>query len=138
MSWQTTINLQRHFFTESEKSLAEYEGLTASTFRYSTGVHGLRLVNQVGQFILLPFQGQQIWQAEFHGRMLTMKSMFNEPRPTTDFLQTCGAFLIHCGATAMGVPGEQNTHPPTVSYPTRPIKPPNCSLARMSGDHLWG
>lgn len=122
MSWETITYLQRHFFTETEKILAEYDGLTATTFLYSTGVQGLRLVNQVGQITLLPFQGQQIWHAEFHGRTLTMKSMFNEPRPTTDFLQTYGAFLIHCGATAMGVPGEHDTHPPHGELPNAPYQ----------------
>ena len=69
MSWETTIHLHRHFFSETERTLAEYEGMTASTFLYSSGVHGLRLSNQVGEITLLPFQGQQIWHAEFHGNM---------------------------------------------------------------------
>ncbi len=122
MSWQTTINLQPYFFTEAEKPLAEYEGLTASTFRYNTGVHGLRLANQIGQITLLPFQGQQIWQAEFYDRLLTMKSMFEEPNQTTDYLHTYGGFLLHCGATAMGVPTEKDTHPLHGELPNAPYQ----------------
>ena len=110
MSWQSTIYLQPHFFGEAEKKFAEYEGMSAHTFRYDSGVCGLRLINQGGQIIMLPFQGQQIWHAEFHGRTLTMKSMFAEPRPTTEYLHTYGAFVVHCGATAMGVPTAQDTH----------------------------
>ena len=79
MSWQTSISLQPYFFSEAEKPLAEHAGLKASTFLYPTGVAGLRLTNEVGQIVLLPFQGQQIWDAAFHGRTLTMKSMFNAP-----------------------------------------------------------
>ena len=120
---ETTYQLQRYFFTETERTLAEYEGVKATLFLYGSGVHGLRLVNSVGQIILLPFQGQQIWHAEFHGRSLTMKSMFDQPYPTTDFLRTYGGFLVHCGATAMGVPGEHDTHPthgelPNAAYQT--------------------
>lgn len=119
----TTINLQRNYFTETEKTLVEFEELTASIFLYGTGVHGLRLKNRIGEIIMLPFQGQQIWHAEFHGRPLTMKSMFSEPYPTADYLHTYGAFLIHCGATAMGVPTAEDSHPlhgelPNASYQT--------------------
>ncbi|MFQ5855865.1 MAG: DUF4432 family protein [Anaerolineae bacterium] len=110
MSWETTIHLQPGFFGEAERVLAECEGLEARTFRYRSGVCGLRLVNQAGHITILPFQGQQIWHAEFSGRVLTMKSMFEEPRPTTEYLHTYGAFLVHCGATAMGVPGPDDTH----------------------------
>jgi hypothetical protein len=40
-----------------------------------------------------------------------MGSMFPEPRANVDYLGTYGAFLIHCGITAMGNPGEGDTHP---------------------------
>lgn len=122
MSWETTINLQPYFFTEAEKTLAEYEGLTAAAFRYSTGVCGLRVANRVGQIIVLPFQGQQIWDAEFYGRTLTMKSMFDVPNPTTTYLHTYGAFVVHCGATAMGVPTENDTHPLHGELPNAPYQ----------------
>jgi hypothetical protein len=122
MSSETIINLHPYFFSEAEKALAEYDGLTASLFRYSTGVCGLRLTNGLGQMTLLPFQGQQIWQLEFYGRPLTMKSMFNEPYPTTMYLQTYGGFLLHCGATAMGVPTAQDTHPLHGELPNAPYQ----------------
>jgi hypothetical protein len=122
MPWQTTIHLQRGFFNEAEKTLAEYEGLAASLFLYSTGVQALRLKNRVGELILLPFQGQQIWHAEFYGRPLTMKSMFSQPYPTTEYLNTYGGFLIHCGATAMGVPGESDSHPLHGELPNAPYQ----------------
>ena len=122
MSWETTINLQSYFFREVEKKFAEYEGITASTFLYDSGVCGLRLVNQVGQITLLPFQGQQIWHAEFYGRTLTMQSMFDQPYPTTEYLHTYGAFVIHCGVTAMGVPTDKDTHPLHGELPNAPYQ----------------
>ena len=122
MFWETTINLQPYFFREAEKKIAEFEGITASTFLYDSGVCGLRLVNQVGQITLLPFQGQQVWHAEFYGRTLTMQSMFDQPYPTTEYLHTYGAFVIHCGVTAMGVPTEKDTHPLHGELPNAPYQ----------------
>jgi hypothetical protein len=122
MSWQTTINLQPYFFSEAEKPLAEYAGLSASAFLYPTGVAGLRVTNQVGQIEMLPFQGQQIWDAVFHGRTLTMKSMFDMPYPTTEYLHTYGGFLVHCGVTAMGVPEAKDSHPLHGELPNAPFQ----------------
>jgi hypothetical protein len=122
MSNQTIINLQPYFFSEAEKTLAEVEGLRASTFVYPGGVQALRLVNSVGQIIVLPLQGQQIWDAQFYGRTLTMKSMFAQPYPTTTYLNTYGGFLIHCGATAMGVPTAADSHPLHGELPNAPYQ----------------
>lgn len=117
-----TIDLKPAQFGDAETVLATCGNLTASTYRYGTGVVGLRLRNEVGQISLLPFQGQQIWDAEFFGRPLTMRSMFSEPYPTLEYLRTYGAFFIHCGATAMGGPGPSDRHPlhgelPNAPYP---------------------
>jgi hypothetical protein len=117
-----TIHLQKNFFTEAEKILAEHTGLTASIFLYDTGVQAVRLKNQLGELILLPFQGQQIWHTEFYGRPLTMKSMFTRPYPTQQYLNTYGGFLVHCGATAMGVPGPSDTHPLHGELPNAPYQ----------------
>jgi hypothetical protein len=108
---ETTIHIAPKFFSEREKTLIEHGSLSASTFRFDSGVCGLKLANEWGQLVLLPFQGQQIWSAGFGGRNLTMKSMFAEPRPTRQYLETYGGFLLHCGATAMGVPTAKDTHP---------------------------
>ena len=108
---QTTLHLTPEQFASQETPLAELGELTASTFRYPSGVCALRLKNALGDLVLLPFQGQQIWDATMRGRRLTMKSMFDQPYPTRDFLSTYGAFLLHCGATAIGAPGSGDTHP---------------------------
>lgn len=105
------IELRQSHFGEREALLATYDGLTASTFRFASGVAGLHIRSRVGEICLLPFQGQQIWDATFLGRSLTMRSMFDEPVETQDYLRTYGAFFIHCGATAMGGPGPTDRHP---------------------------
>jgi len=117
-----TVDLRPEQFGDAERVLATMGGLTASTFRYSTGVPGLRIRNDQGWITLLPFQGQQIWDAEFLGRSLTMGSMFPEPRPTSDYLATYGAFFLHCGATAMGNPGAGDTHPLHGELPNAPYR----------------
>jgi len=107
----TKLNLQRNFFGENEKVVLESGNLSASTFVFKSGVCGLRVKNSKGEIVILPYQGQQIWRASFCGKELVMKSTFSEPIPTTDYLATYGGFLLHCGATAMGVPTEKDSHP---------------------------
>jgi hypothetical protein len=121
VSWETSIHLHKNQFSELEKPLAEMGGLQASTFLYPSGVHGVRLRNMLGQMIVLPFQGQQIWHLEFYGRTLTMKTMFDMPY-NAPYLQTYGGFLIHCGATAMGVPAPEDTHPLHGELPNAPYQ----------------
>jgi len=106
-----TIDLQPDFFGSAEAILARHSRLTASVFRFRSGVAGLRLANAAGHIVMLPFQGQQIWDAEFFGRRLTMQTPLQEPVQTEDFLRTYGGFLLHCGATAMGDPSPQDRHP---------------------------
>ncbi len=116
----TRIRLIPAMFERNEELLVEHGHLIASVFRFESGVCALRLSNDLGELVLLPFQGQQIWSASFGGRELTMKSMFDQPRPTRVYLDTYGAFLIHCGITAMGVPAAADTHPLHGELPNAP------------------
>ncbi len=127
---EAKINITPQLFTERERVLVEHDTLSASTFLFESGVCGLRLENELGQLVLLPFQGQQIWSAEFGGRNLTMKSMFSEPRPTREYLETYGGFLIHCGATAMGVPSKEDTHPLHGELPNAPYQKAHLIVAQ--------
>ncbi len=118
----TVVRLDEAQFRERERVLAACGSLVASTFRYETGVAGLRISNGVGEIEVLPFQGQQIWRARFLGRELAMGSTFPEPVPTTDYLSTYGAFFLHCGVTAMGNPSAQDTHPTHGELPNAPYR----------------
>jgi hypothetical protein len=119
---QTTIHLSSEQFTSHETLLAEHGELSASAFRYPSGVCALRLKNSLGELVMLPYQGQQIWDATMRGRRLTMKSMFDQPYLTRDFLSTYGGFLLHCGATAMGSPGAEDNHPLHGELPNAPYQ----------------
>jgi hypothetical protein len=119
---ETTIHLEPAWFGSRKRTLVEHGVLSASGFRFETGVCGLELANDLGHLVLLPFQGQQIWEAVFGGRTLTMVSMFDAPRPTREYLETYGGFLLHCGATAMGVPSGEDTHPLHGELPNAPYQ----------------
>ncbi len=122
MPVETTFHLQPVQFSELEKPLVEAGRLNASAFRFPSGVCAVRLKNDLGELVMLPFQGQQIWDAIFRGQRLTMKSMFDQPWPTTDFLRNFGGFLLHCGASAMGSPGPQDRHPLHGELPNAPYQ----------------
>ena len=108
-------------FATPERVIATFGGITATAFRYGSGVAGLRVSNGAGEIVVLPFQGQQVWDARFHGRRLTMRSMFEEPQPTRDYLRSYGALLLHCGGTAMGNPGPDDRHPLHGELPALPM-----------------
>jgi hypothetical protein len=117
-----SLILARETFPNDERRLATFGAMGVSAFRYSTGVEALRITNGVGEVVLLPFQGQQIWDASFYGRRLTMRSMFSEPLPDVPFLRTYGGFLLHCGFTAMGGPTGKDTHALHGELPNAPYR----------------
>ena len=129
----STVDLRTEMFTEIERPLLRAGDLSLSTFTYPSGVHAVRLKNKNGEIILLPFQGQQIWRCRFLGHDLTMRSAFQQPRPTLDYLGTYGGFLLHCGATVMGVPGPEDTHPLHGELPNAPYDSAAVSIEEDEG-----
>lgn len=105
------IHLRKAFFGEKEKPLCNAGEFSVSTFCFDSGVLALRIVNTRGEIVVLPYQGMQIWRARFDGRELTMRSMFEQPKNTQVYLETYGAFLLHCGLTGLGAPGPTDHHP---------------------------
>ncbi len=105
------VNVSPALFSATEKTVVAWGNFKVSAFAYSTGVSALRLENGDNELIILPYQGQQIWRARMGGRDLTMKTGHDEPKNTNDFMLTYGGFLLHCGATAMGNPSPEDTHP---------------------------
>lgn len=116
------IEITKAMFDSAEKHLCRMGDFAVSTFRYDSGIEALRVKNARGEIIVLPFKGQQIWRAVFDGRDLTMKSMFEEPVATSTYLETYGAFFIHCGITGMGAPGPSDRHPLHGELPNAPFQ----------------
>ncbi|OGO35240.1 MAG: DUF4432 domain-containing protein [Chloroflexi bacterium RBG_16_57_11] len=125
-------------FSPIERNMVEADGLSACTFQFESGVCALRLKNEQGEVVILPFQGQQIWSAEFGGRPLGMTSFFKEPQPTRVYLETYGGFLLHCGATAMGVPSAQDSHPLHGELPNAPYRKAWVILGEDEGGEYIG
>ena len=117
------INLYKEFFAENEKTLITAGELKVTLFRYSTGIEAVKLSNKKGYVTLLPFVGQQIWDMEFLGHNLVMKSIYDEPEICKDFYgESYGCFLMHCGLTAMGNPASEDTHTPHGELPIAKYK----------------
>ncbi|MBI0418023.1 MAG: DUF4432 family protein [Nitrosospira sp.] len=116
------IALDSIAFREKEKPLLDAGGFRVSTFRYDTSIAALRIANRRGEIIVLPFKGHQIWRARFDGRDLTMKSMFDQPVDTRNYLETYGAFFIHCGITTMGPSGPMENYPLHGELPNAPFQ----------------
>jgi hypothetical protein len=111
MSGKGTVALRKGFFMETEKPFSSYGSLQVSTFCYPSGVQAVRVANEGGHIIVLPYKGQQIWDAVFGGRSLAMKSLFPQPRNVGSFLESYGCLMMHCGALRMGCPGPEDDHP---------------------------
>lgn len=105
------LPLDPALFGPAEREVARFGSLSARAFRFGSGIAGLRLLGEAGEAMLLPFRGQQVWDARFLGRRLTMGSPFAEPVDTDDYLGSYGAFFLHCGLTAMGNPAPADDHP---------------------------
>jgi hypothetical protein len=107
---RAAIELQRGFFGEKERVALRYAGLTASLFRYDTGLEAIRLSNARGHIVILPYMGQIVWSAVFDRVELAMQSMFKEPRSAKVIVETYGCLAYHAGLLRNGVPSPQDTH----------------------------
>lgn len=115
---ESKIYLKENFFVEKETPVLQTGTLSASLFTYDTGVKAVRLQNEKGYLIMLPFMGQMIWRMNFLGKELTMKSIHDQPLPAKEvFGETYGCFMMHCGLSAMGNPTAADTHLPHGELP---------------------
>lgn len=119
---QDRIELQPGDFAGPPRVIAARDGITVTGFAFGSGVAGLRIVTPQAEVVVLPFQGQQVWDAVVCGRRLTMQTDRPEPLPTRDYQATNGAFLIHCGGSAMGNPGPGDDHPLHGELPNLPYE----------------
>lgn len=106
-----SIDLGSVAFTGRETQLARAGDLSITAFRYRSGVAGLRLIGRRGEIVVLPYHGQQIWDAHFDGRRLTMQSIFDEPLPYVEYTRNYGGYLVHCGLSGLGAPSTNDRHP---------------------------
>ncbi len=103
--------LDRPMFAETERELLSSSLYAVSVFRYPSGVEAVRIKAGRGEFVWLPYLGQQIWEWNVDGASQKFEGFVKEPSYGKNFLQNYGGFLVHCGMTAMGNPGANDTHP---------------------------
>lgn len=121
------LNLRKEMFTERAFLLLQHGKTEIYAFRYESGAEGLKVKNGRSEFVILPFQGQQIWDFCYNGRKISMETTVAEPVKTEEFLINYGGFLYHCGITAFGSPQKNDDHPqhgelPNAEYRTAYIK----------------
>lgn len=117
----TMIHLRSTTFDEVERPCIEHGDLTATLFRYPTGVAAIRLTNARGSLVVLPYLGQMIWSAAFDGVDLTMRSVFPAPRQVATIGETYGCFAFHSGLLRNGVPGPEDDHAAHGEMPCAPM-----------------
>jgi hypothetical protein len=66
------VAVPRTSFGEKEREVVTFDGLSASSFRYDTGVEAIRISNRRGNVVVLPYLGQMVWAAAFDGVDLAM------------------------------------------------------------------
>jgi len=103
--------LNPSMFTEQEHELLKSSSCSVGMFRYRSGVEAIRIRAGRGEFIWLPYLGQQIWEWKVDGKSQKFEGFVEEPSYGRNFLENYGGFLIHCGMTAMGNPAANDTHP---------------------------
>jgi len=117
----TIIPLHPALCDEAETAVLTAGELSATLFRYPTGMAALRLRNARGEMEILPWMGGMIWSAEFDGVNLTMASGFDAPRPATTIAETYGCFAFHSGLLRNGVPAAEDDHAAHGEFPCAPM-----------------
>lgn len=107
----TRINLYPALFGEAPKVLLKSEHFAVSASIYPSGVLALEMTNSRGKLVVLPYQGQMIWDAVFDGRDLTMSNLFSQPKPSPTVIGTYGCFMFHSGLLRNGCPTPEDDHP---------------------------
>ena len=119
----TRVNFKPSLFGDRPVELLSDGEFKATAFRYETGVCGLKIQNRHCNMVVLPYLGQQIWFAEFNGKNLTQRSIFDQPLTTSKLGDNYGGLLLHCGLTNINGPGEgESDYPfhgelPFANYP---------------------
>ena len=81
------MKLDPSMFSEKEREILASPSFCVSLFRYRTGVEALRIKIGRGEFIWLPYLGQQLWDWSIDGKSLKFEGFIEEPSYGNNFLQ---------------------------------------------------
>ncbi|WP_274631265.1 DUF4432 family protein [Arvimicrobium flavum] len=132
----TTLHLFKDMFSRERRLVLEHGAIRVHAFKYASGIEALEISTGAARFTLLPFKGQQIWDAWVGDRRLTMQSVFDAPIDTREFRKTYGAFFVHCGGTAIGSPQAGEHHLPHGELPNIPFDRAHLLLGTEDGEHF--
>ena len=99
----TYFHLTESMFTEREQLLLEADTLEAYAFRFASGVAAIRLRNELGDLVLLPFQGQQIWSASFRGRNSGQRRL-DASASNAAIASGAGRYIVNSSSSAISPP----------------------------------
>ena len=119
------IELQHEMFRFDRRVLLAAPDMTVTTLRLPNDIEVLALQTARLVVEILPFRGQQVWQAWVDGQPIGMRGMQDTPRAGDTILEAFGAFVYHCGLLGIAAPGPEDDHPLHGELP----------LARM--DRAW-
>lgn len=117
-----TIHLSHDLFSEKSFTIYQDEHFVVSTFRYASGVEGMKIDNEKGYLIVLPYMGLIIWDAVFEGISLKMKDMFTQPLPAGEIADTYGCFQFSSGLLGSGTPAPEDHYQLHGEFPTSPME----------------
>ena len=115
------LPLYPQLWDQTSRLLLESANFSVRAWTYPSGVKALSLENSRGKLVILPWQGQMIWSAEFDGVDLTMLNMFTQPRPSASVIGTYGCFMFHSGLLRNGCPGPEDDHALHGEMPCAPM-----------------
>lgn len=105
------ISLTKDLFQPNRNNLIINEDFQVDLFTYDSGIEAIKIKNECGYIIVLPYMGQIIWDVVFNGHSLTMKNMFSQPLKAQEIVDTYGCFAFHSGLLTNGCPSPQDIHP---------------------------
>jgi Domain of unknown function (DUF4432) len=120
------LHLHEAMFGDAPKAIADADGVAILGHRLANGIAVLTVKTDRMHLEILPFRGQQIWQAWIDGKPMGMRGMNDAPRAGATLLESFGAFVYHCGLLGIAAPGPEDDHPLHGELP----------LARMDSAHV--
>jgi hypothetical protein len=131
---RAAIHLKKGFFGDVPHAIFRNGAFQVELFRYATGIEAIRVSQDRGHVVLLPYCGMMVWDAVFDGVPLKLDTPFTAPRPAADIVGTYGCFMYHSGLLRNGNPGPGDTHALHGEMPLAPM-----DLARIeAGEDAQG
>ncbi len=115
------IELDHEMFHRHRSVLLTATDMSITTIRLPNRIAVLRIETPRMVLEILPFRGQQVWQAWVDGAPIGMRGMVDTPRATESILETLGAFVYHCGLLGIAAPGPEDDHPLHGELPLAPM-----------------